>query len=263
MFTLKQGYKPVKPQSHLRRFFIETNLIHETQAFIRGKDANHIRNVLRMKPDDQICLFDPQGNEYTARITTLASTEIAVEIIHSALAEADDAQVAIHMAQAFLKDKKMDTLIRQLTELGVHTWHPFFAKRSVPAPNQDRLEHRVERWNKITIESQKQCLRNLPLTIIPPCTYEEMIAQGNQTDLKLIFYEECAVPIQNIIEAQTTPPRSVFTVIGPEGGFTPEEIDHARQNGFHVLSLGPRILKAETAALAASVMMQHIFGDMK
>ena len=253
----------MKPQNHLRRFFIEKTLMHEPQVVIQGKDANHIRNVLRMKPGDRICLFDPQGNEYTARITTLSPTEIAVEITHSTTAETDDDQVAIHMAQAFLKDKKMDTLVRQLTEIGVHTWHPFFARRSVPAPKPDRLKHRVERWNKITIESQKQCLRNIPLTIAPPCTYGEMIARGNHADLKLIFYEACSVPIRNIIEAQTTPPRSVFIVIGPEGGFTPEEIDDARQNGFHVLSLGPRILKAETAAFAASVMVQHIFGDIK
>jgi 16S rRNA (uracil1498-N3)-methyltransferase len=250
-------------KKNLRRFHIDNANIIQTRAAIRGGEANHIKNVLRMGKGEGLLLFDDQGNEYEAVIEAVTPQGVELEIIETVPFIPREKGFELHVAQSFLKDKKMDLLIRQITELGVAVWHPFFSERSIPQPGRDRVGHRMERWEKIAREAQKQCLRNHPIIIEPPVAFQGIIDQGSHADVRVIFWEEEAMAIGDTLKAQDRAPEKVFMIIGPEGGFSSQEIALAKEKGFVSLSLGPRLLKAETAAIAACALMQFLFGDMK
>lgn len=244
----------------MRRFFISPEQLAQPRPCIQGPDARHLRLVLRSRPGDRIAVLDGRGNAYQARIVALERDKVFVEL-ETPLPEKPDPAPEIILAQGYLKDKKMDGLVRPLTELGVSRWIPFLAARSVPAPDPKRLLGRYDRWQKISLEAVKQCGRRQPMAIDPPVPFETALEQARECDTRLIFYEKQS-------ESRTRPPApphpaaKVFVMVGPEGGFEPQEVELARQAGFSVLGMGPRILKAETAALAAAVLIQYLFGDM-
>jgi 16S rRNA (uracil1498-N3)-methyltransferase len=244
----------------MRRFFISPEQLAQPRPCIQGAEARHLRQVLRSRPGDRIAVLDGRGNAYQARITALEREKVYVEL-EMPLPENTDSAPEIILAQGYLKDKKMEGLIRPLTELGVARWIPFLAARSVPAPDQKRLLGRYERWNKISLEAVKQCGRRRPMAIDPAVPFETALEQAQDCDTRIIFYEKQT-------DSQARPPApapttaKIFVMVGPEGGFEPDEIDRARKAGFSVLSLGPRILRAETAALTAAVLTQYLFGDM-
>ena len=244
----------------MRRFKIDAQAILKDACVIRNPDANHIVNVLRLKAGDRVVLFDGAGREYEAVITEILRGEVRLAIEKSNPSQAES-PVRITLAQGFLKDKKMDTLIRQLTELGISRWIPFFGARSVPHPNAARLEKRMVRWQKITTEALKQCRRAQSPRIMMPAGFEQMLAAGADADVKIAFWEEekTILPAAKRMPAENL---EVFIILGPEGGLTEAEIHSARQAGFKSVSLGPRILRAETATLAACTLVQHLYGDM-
>ena len=245
----------------MNRFFIDPSKIDT--SVISGTDANHIKNVLRLKPGDKILLFDGKGLEYEAQITTLGPKRVEVSIIRSFLSTTES-PVQITVAQAFLKDKKMDTLIRQLTELGITKWVPFISERSVPRPDKKRLTTRAERWKKIAKESLKQCRRGRLMEIGAVVSFEEMLDMGRDCDLKVLFWEKEAEPVRfQFLQSEGRKYNHIFAVLGPEGGFSSTEVETARNSGCVTATLGPRILRAETATVAACTLLQFFFGDME
>lgn len=246
----------------MRRFFIEPTDFTGFQAIISGSDARHIKTVLRLKAGDAVEIIDGTGMEYTARITDFSSATVALRIFEKRIGKTES-HIEITIAPGILKDKKMDELVRRLTELGFSRWAPFFAARSVPRPDSRRLTARTARWKKIAVEALKQCRRSYMPEIMEPVAFKDVLSLARGSDLKIIFWEN------QITETVSSGPaladqscKKIFVMLGPEGGFTREEIESARSCGFITASLGPRILRAETAALAAAVMMQFIFGDM-
>ena len=244
----------------MRRFKIDVNTMTGKTATIMGPDANHMANVLRLKAGDPVILFDGTGLEYAARIDQVSRGEVRLSIQEGRPCRVES-PVRITVAKGFLKDKKMDTLIRQLTELGISRWIPFFGARSVPRPDAARLEKRMARWQKIATEALKQCRRAQPPQIETAAGFEQMLAAGTDADIKIAFWEEekSARPAGDRAGGD---PRDIFIILGPEGGLTAEEIAFARRAGFKSVSLGPRILRAETATLAACTLVQHLYGDM-
>lgn len=242
-----------------RRFFIEPDTIKDSNATIKGPDANHIKNVLRMKKGDTVFLFDGGGMLYFAEIAEIKPNEIHLTIRKTQ--KEPEAKTQIILAQSFLKDKKMDVLVRQLTELGVTTIIPFFSERSIPNPDAKRIQKRLERWEKIARESLKQCKRNRLPEIAPPHSFKELMNQNNN-DTKLIFWENESQPLKETLSLIKIRPKKILIVLGPEGGFSPKEIQTATENNFISASLGPRILKAETASVAALTLIQFFFGDL-
>ena len=161
----------------MRRFFSPQELEVGKSAVISGSDAIHISKVLRLKIDDVIAVFDGRGHAFECRIRSV-SPEMVSFMVEKAHASKKESHVQITFAQAMLKSKKMDTLIRQATELGISCWAPFFSERSVPTPDQKRLSARVERWNKISREALKQCGRDIFMEVLPPVSMEEVLKQG-------------------------------------------------------------------------------------
>jgi 16S rRNA (uracil1498-N3)-methyltransferase len=245
----------------MRRFFSPQELTVGKPAVISGSDAVHISRVLRLKNGDVIAVFDGRGHAFECRIESVSPDAVTV-IVEKDRASNRESQVHITLAQAMLKSKKMDTLVRQATELGVSRWAPFFSERSVPTPDRKRMTARVERWNKISREALKQCGRDIFMEVLPPTTMEEVLKQGQACDRKIIFWECESASVETPLPELPERIHSLMVVVGPEGGFSAREVELATSLGYETLSLGPRILKAETAAIAAAVLMQYRFGDM-
>ncbi len=245
----------------MRRFYIDKDDITNTTATLKNSDANHIKNVLRLTPKDKIELFDGSGIQYICEIIKISEKGVTVSII-SRSESTSEPLIQVILAQSILKDRKMDRLVRQLTELGMTHWYPFFSNRSIPRPDEKRLEARMKRWKKIATESLKQCRRGKIPHIAPPCTMTQLLEFGKECDLKIIFWEKSAALLSPSIAKGGRDVKRILLMLGPEGGFSSEEIKKAESHGFVTASLGPRILTAETAPLAACSIIQYLFGDM-
>ncbi len=246
----------------MRRFFIQPGQAAGDSVTIEGPEARHMILVLRLKAGDAVGLYDGSGGEYEGliRSTTAGRAEVVIErkVFHTA-----DSPLYLAVAQGFLKERKMDELIRPISELGVACWIPFFCERSVPRLDHRRLDARLQRWHKIARESLKQCRRSKQLDIQPPTDYESVLKADESWDLKVVFWEhETAASGWAGIRGHRQPPHKILIVLGPEGGFSEQEIQRAKAMDFAVAGLGPRMLRAETATLAACALMQFVFGDM-
>ena len=229
---------------------------------IVGPDVKHIRNVLRLKSGDEIVVIDGKGFEYEARIVEVASKHIDLMILKRYYSKSES-PIRITVAQAYLKDKKMDILIRQLTELGIHRWIPFYCDRSIPRPEKKRLPTRVARWRKIAGEAVKQCRRGAIPEIGDITSFEDLVNMSQAFEIKFIFWEKESLPIQYYVDPGKFNQQSeMLMVMGPEGGFTDQEIDFAKNKDFCSVGLGPRVLRAETATIVACTLIQYMLGDL-
>jgi 16S rRNA (uracil1498-N3)-methyltransferase len=246
----------------MRIFYIETSAAINSMVDIRGSEAHHIKNVLRLKPGDPLKLYDGSGSQYDAVIHAIRDDTVEVEVRGKSRSIPRQTP-RIMVAQAFLKEKKMDDLVRKLSELGICDWIPFFSRRSIPRPDKNRLAGRERRWQRIAIEAMKQCRRKTKLEIHEVCSLDDVLRTSQGVDLNIVLWENKAVPFSlgGGIERDREP-ESILVMLGPEGGFTEREIEKIRRGGFITAGLGPRILRAETATLAASTLIQFIFGDM-
>ena len=241
----------------LRRFYMAPEMVNQPQPEITGSDAGHILRVLRLTINDVVELFDGTAKAYLARIVSTSPQKV-VFTIESSFALLSESPVHITLAQGMLKDRKMDDLIRQLTELGIACWMPFYASRSVPSPGSKGLGKRLARWEKIAVEAVKQCRRGRIPQILPVDDFKAVLAAADAYDQKVLFWEET----NQAFEIPKATIQKIILVVGPEGGFDPREVQQAKIHGFLTAGLGPRILRAETATLAACTLVQYCMGDM-
>lgn len=244
----------------MRRFYIEpqkSDFIKGQEYIIKGPDSHHIRDVLRLHPGKMIELFDGSGFIFKARIISLDKSGVKVAF-GQRYATHDESHLQIRLAQALIKGPRMDCLLRQITELGIYQWTPFQAQRSIPEPGPGQTQRRVQRWNKIAVEAAKQSHRSTIPKINAPMSFKDILAQAPEYDLKFIFQTgEHVQPLTMNLSGGR-----IILLIGPEGGFTRSEIILATTCGFIEVSLGPHILRSETAAIAACTLIQYIFGDL-
>lgn len=245
----------------MRRFFVDREKILSDRPTLTGSDVKHIRTVLRLKPGDDVFLFDGKGLEYRARIAASTPKAITLSILER-FTSISESPVKITIGQALLKAGKMDRVVRQVTELGIYALIPLLAERSVPRPKPGRWAEKKQRWQSIARESLKQCGRSQIPRLGPPASFKGLVGTSQAYDLKILFHHSTTG-----LESRSWPRdrrnvRKVLALIGPEGGFTPDEVKLALECAFVCLSLGPRILKADTAAVAACAILQHAFGDV-
>lgn len=246
----------------MRRFYLQFQGAALSDQIMTGKDVHHIRNVLRMRTGDKIVLFNGIGMEARATIRSIEKDCVRVEILDT-YPSIDESPLDLTVAQSFLKDKKMDELVRRLTELGTCRFVAFYSKRSVAIPGKSKIEERIDRWKGLSVETLKQCGRGQPMEIGFAGTFSELIRSSSGMACRIICWEEesPASSLPTLYKWKSSVGRAMI-VMGPEGGFSAEEIAEAGQNGFSCMSLGPRILRAETATLAAVSIMQFHLGDM-
>jgi len=243
----------------MQKFIIpEINAISST-ANIKGQDAKHICKVLRLKKGNQIQITNGAGKDFTAVLTSVTSEDIELNII-DAFDSLTESPIDITLCSGMLKDKKMDMVIKHVTQLGIQKWIPFFCERSIPTPDAKKIEKRRNRWEAIARESLKKCRRSRLPHISMPLTFEKLLHQSPPYDLKIAFWEKAS---QQIITIKKSPSnKKILVLIGPEGGFSTSEIKSAGKKGFLSYSLGPRILRAETASISACTLVQHLLGDI-
>jgi len=245
----------------MKRFFIEHSEIKKNAPVIEGTDAHHISKVFRLKPVDHIILIDGTGMEYEAEIKKISKNRVTVSVIKKYLS-ATESSVQLMVGQCYLKDKKMDMLVRHLTELGISRWLPITSEYSVPKPDIKKIKSKLQRWEIIAKEAAKQCRRTKIPEILSPVSFQEALEAHKDMGLKIIFYEKETVSLSQTMCSLDTNPKNIFLLLGPEGGFSNKETELAKTFGFITASLGPRILRAETASISACALIQHLFGDM-
>lgn len=219
--------------------------------------ARYLRTVLRMKEGDPLRVFNGTDWEYEAVIRR--QTEEGTELEITGRRRLPAAGIHVTLCQAVPKGEKMDEIIRHATELDAERIIPFIAERSVPRWRPEQLPRKRERWQKIALEASRQCGRTDIPEVGEIVTFERMLREIPGSGLRLIPWEEETTA--GIREVLRDPARAGMTefilVIGPEGGFSAEEIDQARQAGFLSVSLGRRVLRVETASLAVIAILQY------
>lgn len=236
-------------------------LREKARIVIKGKDLHHIRNVLRLKPGDEITLWDASGQEFSGQIIRLEPSQ-ALVALGNRLATHKEPSLDVILGQALPKGNKMDLIITKATELGVTGIVPFLSQRTVPRLSAGAAADRLSRWNRLAYEAAKQCGRLSLPKVEPLCPFSDALAHGLQADLKLILWEEEKEAGLKSILNRKEQVKSIFFLVGPEGGFTKQEVALAKDKGFLAAGLGPRILRTETVALALISIFQHRYGDL-
>lgn len=244
----------------MRRFFIDNIISGASEIIIEGQQAIHMKNVLRIKAGTEIVLLDGSGYEYKGVVKFFSGQSATIEIL-SKTDKIPAKGTQISLAFGFLKENKIDDLIRPLTELGVNKIIPFFSDRSVSRPASDKIEKKMSRWDKLASESIKQCNRAIKPDITFFEGFDEIIKHSKNYDKKIIFYEKNTESflIHDYASPDYVKPKTAIALIGPEGGFTEKEVAMALDNGFESYSLGLGILRAETAIISAAAIIQYIY----
>jgi len=243
----------------MQKFIIPHIISAPAKGIIRGQDAKHIFKVLRLNKGDMVSISNGRGKDFSAAIVSVSIDRIDLDIFEE-LSLVTESPIHITLCSGMLKDNKMDLVIKYVTQLGIGKWIPFFSERSIPTPDAKKMQKRYERWETIARESLKQCQRSRLPAICLPMAFETLLTHPEPADLKIAFFEKATTKLSAISIKE--PVRGVFILIGPEGGFSGTEMDQAEQKGFLSCSLGPRILRAETASIVSSSLIQHLFGDM-
>lgn len=229
----------------MHRVFVDHNQI----PTITGSDAHYIKNVLRLKAGDQLELLDGSGKVYLVKISTLNKEQINCETISTSIPQTET-KTKITIAQAIPKAKKMDLIIQKCTELGVAKIIPTLTERCIAKGEK------IKRWQKIAKEGAEQCGRTTIPEISPVIKFEEVIKLKDQYDLSLLPWElEENTSLKKVLSSNK--PKEILILIGPEGGFSQEEVKLAKSAGFTTITLGPRILRTETAGLVILAMINY------
>jgi len=245
----------------MARFFVPKLNLQDKKGRISGQELEHMRKVLRLQPGDHVTLFDDEGWEHEGVIRSYTDELGEVEILNSSQPKRE-AALDITLAQALGKGEKMDWVVEKATELGVRTILPFFSSRTVPKLDRAKMERRQSRWKKIALSATKQSGRTKVPEILDVSDFADLVRKPWPCEQKLLFWEEESQQSLTQIREEKNRLDSLLLVIGPEGGFHPQEVSEAMRHGFRAVRLGRRILRTETAALAALAIVQFLWGDM-
>lgn len=241
------------------RFFHPDDLEINKEYTLEDEVSHQIYKVLRLKIDDEIFLFNGDNVEYTTKITFVNRKKVTVLIIDTNDTNYES-PIKINLAQALAKSQKMDLIIQKATELGVNQITPLISDHSVLKIKSDKIENKIDHWQKVAIAACAQCWRNSIPEVQEPINFRNYITSvKNQTNMLL---EPSSKNSKSLKQLEFKSSEAINILIGPEGGFSNEEIDICINNGFHAISMGPRILRAETASITAIATLQAIFGDI-
>lgn len=244
----------------MRLFFCSLKDIHDDEVTLHGSEVAHIRTVLRLKPGDNIYVADGMGKRYRVELVRVERDAVVGRILaHEAFLI--ESPLSIRMGLAVTKGGKFDDVLRQSVELGVSVVVPIVAERCVVKLAKEESGKKLQRWRRIVCEAAKQCGRSVVPEVLPALSLLQFCQQSYGSDLKLAFWEEEErVRLQDIELRQS--PRSVAFLVGPEGGLTSDEMKAARELQFITVSLGPRVLRAETAPITILSILQNRWGDL-
>ena len=260
------------------RIFIEEPEISGDGAIVTltGERARYVTRVLRLQEDDRITLFDGKGAEYFCAIKEAKGKTLTLSLMEKRVINRES-NLKIELCQAVPKGKKMDLIIQKGTELGVHLFAPFVSSRTISRPDERDCANKVKRWRKVAFEAARQCGRNIVPAVNSVTSMKEMLekvrSEKREGVLRIMLWEgeetnslnDVVSKIESPLNASggaNRPPKEVVVLIGPEGGFSIDEAAAARDEGFLTVSFGKRLLRTETAGLAAVSVLQYLWGDL-
>lgn len=242
------------------QFFVEPQQIQDRTIIITGSDVNHIRNVLRMKPGEEIAVSNGlDGKEYRCGIESFTQDEV-ICTLRFVKEEGVELTSRIFLFQGLPKADKMELIVQKAVELGAAQVIPVSTRRSVVKLDAKKAAKKTERWQEIAKSAAKQAGRGYIPKVTPVMSYRDALEYAKELDVLLIPYElERGMDETKSVIESIRPGQSVAVFIGPEGGFEREEVEQALEHGAKAITLGRRILRTETAGLAAlSILMFHL-----
>ena len=242
----------------MHHFFVEPSQIQGNHIFIDGPDVNHIRNVLRMNPGEEVNVTDGSGEKvYRCAIAAIGEDTVELNIMW-AQEKGMELPSKIYLFQGLPKSDKMELIIQKAVELGAFQVIPVSMKRCVVKLDEKKADAKIKRWQGIAEAAAKQSKRGVIPTVAPVMSYAQAVKMASQMDLKLVPYElaEGMEQTKHLIES-VEPGQQIAIFIGPEGGFDPEEIRTATEAGIQPITLGKRILRTETAGFTTIAWLMY------
>lgn len=240
--------------------FFEDNLNSSDKVYIiEGENARHISYALRHKVSDKITLCDKKGMDYNCVITKFSenSVEVSIESVEENICEPN---IKTTIFQSLLKGDKMEEVIQKSVELGAYEIYPVLSSRCISKPDKN-FKKKIERYNKISLEAAKQCQRGIIPKVNDVITFNEMLQKMKEFDKAIILYEnEEDIHLKESIEKNNF--KSIALGIGCEGGYSEEEIEKAKNENIEIVSLGNRILRAQTAPVCALSCLMYESGNL-
>jgi 16S rRNA (uracil1498-N3)-methyltransferase len=241
------------------RIFTDLTLHCVSSVDLDGSAARHLSSALRMKVGQEIILFNGQGGEYAAELTEISKNRVSVKVVEYRDIDRESA-LKVHLAIGVSRGERMDLIVQKATELGATEITPLFTERTEVKLTGERLEKKIRHWQQIAISACEQCQRNRVPVINRPASLDQWLHLPEKKagdSLKLVLHHRTE---KRLSEHQAV--TNICLLVGPEGGLGEREIEAAIANGFQPLALGPRVLRTETAPLAAISIMQSLWGDM-
>jgi 16S rRNA (uracil1498-N3)-methyltransferase len=229
-------------------------------ATLSADEARHAQNVLRLVPGDEVFVFDGEGCEYRGAIGDATSRTMTVDLVEQVEPAKPESPLDLTLGVALLKSEKFDLVVQKACELGVTRIVPLVTDRAdVKIREPEDARRKLERWQRIALESAKQCGRARLMKIAAPTKLADALGDLCDAQLNFFFAERSGQQLgKHDLDAE-----SVAALIGPEGGWTDDEIQQARTSGWKIITLGGRTLRAETAAIAVAALLQHRIGDLR
>ena len=238
------------------RIFTNSPLAVGSQCQLDDNAANHVGRVLRMQAGQALLLFNGDGQDYHATITEAGKKHVQVAVTEAAENETES-PLRVVLAQTLSKGDRMDYAVQKAVEMGVSEIVPLTTERCDVKLKGDREDKRLRHWQQVAISAAEQCGRARVPEIQPVMTVQQWLEHAQACDLRLVLHHRTEQSL-NTLEK----PSSIALMIGPEGGLTAEEIALAEDNGFLPVALGPRVLRTETAPVAAIALCQWLWGDI-
>jgi 16S rRNA (uracil1498-N3)-methyltransferase len=241
----------------LTRVYVDAPVVAGKRLVVEGSAANHIARVLRLRSGDALTVFDGSGGEFGARIEELRKDGVVVSVEeHRALDR--ESPLSLTLVQGISRGERMDWIIQKATELGASRIVPVFTKRSVVRLDQKQADRKLEHWRAITIAACEQCGRNRIPELAAPVDFFDVLPADSSGSTRLLLSPTGDLRSDDLDNVGA----GITVLIGPEGGLEDAEHDAAVAAGFKAVRLGPRVLRTETAAIAALTIIQRYFGDL-
>ena len=237
------------------RFF--SDAISGTQAVLTGEDAAHVARSLRMHPGEELTLCDGKGTDYRCAITEIQPDLVQLQVLQSC-PSLTEPSLFVRLYMALPKGEKFELIVQKAVELGVGEIVPVLTHRCISRPDAKSMQKKLQRYNRIALEAAKQSMRGRVPQVRQLLTFEQAVQEMQQADNAVLFYERSTASMQQILKK---PGKTFAVMIGAEGGFEESEVEYARQQGIASLTLGPRILRCETAPLAALSVLMYATGN--
>lgn len=244
----------------MHRFYLSPENWRPDSLVLTGSEAHHLRNVLRLEPGDKVVVFDGRGRELTAEITSADSAQIQLHKLHEA--QTPPLRCRITLGQAIPKGKNMDLIVQKAVEIGASEIAPILSDRTVVRLDEESAASKQAKWQTVAIEAAKQCGQNWLPQVQTPQSLAHFFEEHRRFDLQLIgSLQVDAVHLKKILEEYFAEhddrPANVLMLVGPEGDFTPAELSLARSQGCRPITLGPIVLRVETASIYCMSVLSY------